>query len=97
MRESTDWLAKFVAICFVEFVLLSVVLVVCVLMQTIAGFHQYDLVQYCQELYLVVLPQVIGFTLLAIFVQTVGVEQVCWARNCHWRVLATDDYFPFRY
>jgi ABC-2 type transport system permease protein len=71
MRESTDWLAKFVAICFVEFVLLSVVLVVCVLMQTIAGFHQYDLVQYCQELYLVVLPQVIGFTLLAFFVQTV--------------------------
>ena len=71
MRESTDWLAKFAAICFVEFVLLTIVLVVGVLMQTLAGFYQYDLLQYCQELYLVVLPQVVGFTLLAFFVQTV--------------------------
>jgi ABC-2 type transport system permease protein len=71
MRESTDWLAKLTALIGVEAVLLTVVMVVCIVMQTIAGFYQYDLVQYFQELYLVVLPQIIGFTLLAFFVQTV--------------------------
>jgi ABC-2 type transport system permease protein len=71
MRESTDWLAKFTALVAVEVVLLTVVLLVGIAMQTIAGFYQYDLLQYFQELYLVVLPQIIGFTLLAFFVQTV--------------------------
>jgi hypothetical protein len=71
MRESTDWIAKFVALCFVETVLLVVVMLCGVLMQTISGFHQYDLLQYFQELFLIVLPQIIGFALLAFFVQTV--------------------------
>jgi hypothetical protein len=55
----------------VETVLLVVVMLCGVLMQTISGFYQYDLLQYFQELFLIVLPQIIGFALLAFFVQTV--------------------------
>jgi hypothetical protein len=40
-------------------------------MQTVAGYYHYDLLQYFKELYLITFPMVIGFTLLAFFVQTV--------------------------
>ena len=71
MREATDWLAKFSAVCFVELGLLVVAMLCGVLMQTILGYFHYELLEYFQELFLIVLPQVIGFTLLAFFVQTV--------------------------
>ncbi len=69
--EGVDWLAKLTAIALVEFVLLTLTMLVGLLMQTIAGFHRYELLQYFQELYLVTFPQIIGFTMFALFVQTI--------------------------
>ena len=71
MSETTDWLAKFVALTVVEGILLTVVLLCGVIMQTVAGYYHYDLLQYFKELYLITFPLVICFTLLAFFVQTV--------------------------
>ncbi len=70
MRETTDWLSKLTAIAFVELVLLTVTMLVGILMQTIAGYYHYELLQYVKELYFVTFPQVLGFSLLALFVQT---------------------------
>jgi ABC-2 type transport system permease protein len=71
MRETTDWLSKFLALFVVEFALITVIGICGIIMQTVQGFYQYDLPQYGQELYLVLLPSVIGFMLLAFFLQTV--------------------------
>jgi ABC-2 type transport system permease protein len=71
MRESIDWLSKLVAIAFVELVLLTVTMLCGMLMQTIAGYYHYELLQYCKELYVIVFPQIMAFALLALFVQTV--------------------------
>jgi len=71
MRETTDWLSKFVTLLIVEGVLLTVIMLCGVIMQTVAGYYHYDLLQYFKELYLITFPIIIGFTLLAFFVQTV--------------------------
>jgi ABC-2 type transport system permease protein len=71
MRETTNWLAKFVALILIEAALLAVILVCGVIMQTVAGYYRYDLLQYCKELYFIGFPLIVGFTLLAFFVQTV--------------------------
>jgi ABC-2 type transport system permease protein len=71
MRVTTDWLSKFFALCFIEFILVTVIGLCGIIMQTVAGFYQYDLQQYGKELYLIVLPGVIGYVLLAMFLQTV--------------------------
>ena len=42
-----------------------------IIMQTVAGYHHYELLQYGQELYLVVFPQVVIFILLSLFIQTI--------------------------
>ncbi len=70
MRESTDWLSKLTAIAFVEFVLLTLTMLVGIFMQTIAGYYHYEILQYVKELYLIVFPEVMGFALLAMFLQT---------------------------
>src|SRR5271154_6305907 len=70
-RESTDWFSKLVALCFVEFILLTAAGLCGILMQTVAGYHHYELAQYAKELYLVMFPQVLVFALLAFFIQTV--------------------------
>ena len=70
MSESTDWLSKFTAIALVEIFLLAVAMLIGILMQTIAGYYHYELLQYLKELYLVTLPQVLALALLALFVQT---------------------------
>ena len=70
MRESTDWLSKLTAIVFVEAILLAITMVVGILMQTIAGYHHYELLEYVKELYFITFPQIIAFTLFALFVQT---------------------------
>ena len=69
--ESTDWFSKLFALCFVEFVLLTVTGLCGILMQTVAGYHNYELAQYAKELYVVTFPQVLTFALLALFIQTV--------------------------
>jgi ABC-2 type transport system permease protein len=71
MRESTDWLSRLTAIVVVELILLAVAMLVGILMQTIAGYHHYEFLQYFKELYVVTFPQVLTFILLALFVQTV--------------------------
>src|ERR1700678_2553403 len=71
MSETTDWLSKFVALVVVEGILLAVILLCGVIMQTVSGYYHYDLLQYFKELYVITFPVVIGFTLLAFFVQTV--------------------------
>ncbi len=71
MRESTDWLSKFTSVVVVELVLLTLVLFCGVLMQTVAGYYHYEFVEYFQELYLITFPQILGYTLIAFFLQTV--------------------------
>jgi ABC-type transport system involved in multi-copper enzyme maturation permease subunit len=69
--ETTDWFSKLFALCFVELVLLTVAALCGILMQTIAGYYNYELAEYAKELYLITFPQVLTFALLALFVQTV--------------------------
>jgi ABC-2 type transport system permease protein len=71
MRETTNWLSKFLALMFVELELLVVVMLCGVVMQTIFGYYHYEFFQYFQELFLIAFPSVIGFALLAFFVQTI--------------------------
>ncbi len=69
--EATDWFSKLLALCFVEFILLTVAGLCGMLMQTIAGYYHYEVAQYAKELYLVMFPQVLIFSLFAFFIQTV--------------------------
>jgi ABC-2 type transport system permease protein len=70
ISESIDWLSKFTAITLIELLLLAITMAVGMLMQTIAGYYHYEVLQYIQELYFVTLPQMLGLTLFAMFVQT---------------------------
>ena len=70
MSETVDWFSKLTAIAFVEIVLLAVTMLCGMAMQTVAGYYHYELLQYFKELYLITFPQVLGFALLALFVQT---------------------------
>src|ERR1700723_1784608 len=71
MRESTDWLARLTAVVVVELILLAFAMFIGIVMQTIAGYHHYELSQYFKELFVVTFPQVLTFVLLALFVQTI--------------------------
>jgi ABC-2 type transport system permease protein len=71
IRDTTDWLSKFVALAFVELFLLTLILVCGIVMQTIGGYYHYELLQYFKELYLITFPVVLVFALLALFLQTV--------------------------
>jgi ABC-2 type transport system permease protein len=71
VAETTDWFSKLLALCFVEFVMLTVAGLCGIVMQTIAGYYNYELGQYAKELYVVTFPQVLTFALLALFIQTV--------------------------
>jgi ABC-type transport system involved in multi-copper enzyme maturation permease subunit len=67
---TVDWLSKFIAIAFIEAVLLAVAMLVGLMMQTIDGYHHYEVLQYLEELYGVVYPQMLAIILLAMFLQT---------------------------
>ena len=69
--ETTDWISKLLALCFVEISLLLVTVFCGVLMQTIAGYYHYELGQYFKELFVITFPQVLSFALMAMFIQTV--------------------------
>jgi ABC-2 type transport system permease protein len=71
MRESTDWLSRLTAIVVVEVILLAFAGLIGVVMQTIAGYYHYELLQYFKELYVVTFPQILTFVLFALFIQTV--------------------------
>ena len=70
MRESTDWIAKVLALCFVELILVTVMALCGIIMQTVAGYFHYDLIQYGKEIYIVLFSGVLTYVLLAFFVQT---------------------------
>jgi ABC-2 type transport system permease protein len=68
--ESSDWLSKLTAIAFVECILLIITMAVGMLMQTLAGYYHYEVWQYVQELFFITFPQIMGFAMFAMFVQT---------------------------
>jgi ABC-2 type transport system permease protein len=68
--ESVDWLSKLTAIAVVELILLTVTMLVGIGMQTAAGYYHYELGQYFRELFVLTFPQLVGFAMLALFVQT---------------------------
>jgi ABC-2 type transport system permease protein len=70
IAESGDWLSKLAAIAFVECILLGLTMLVGMLMQTLAGYYHYEVWQYIEELFFITLPQIIGFAMFAMFVQT---------------------------
>jgi ABC-2 type transport system permease protein len=70
IAETGDWLSKLAAIAFVECILLLITMLIGMLMQTLAGYYHYEVWQYVQELFLITLPQIIGFAMFAMFVQT---------------------------
>lgn len=70
VAESTDWLSRLTAVVAVELILLTVTMLTGIFMQTIAGYYHYELLQYVKELYVITFPQILTFTLLAMFVQT---------------------------
>jgi ABC-2 type transport system permease protein len=70
LRESIDWLSKLSAIAFVEVILLALTMLCGVGMQLFLGYHHFEILQYLKELYVVTFPQVLGFSFLALFVQT---------------------------
>lgn len=71
MGEATDWLSKLTALCSVELAMLTVAGVCGIVMQTVAGYFHYELLQYFKELYLITFFQVLIFVLFALFVQTI--------------------------
>ena len=70
LSVTTDWWAKFSAVLFVEFWLLVLSMLCGVIMQTALGYFHYEFLEYFEELFLIVFPQIVGFTLIAFFVQT---------------------------
>ena len=69
-KDWADWLSKFVALLLVEAILLTVIMVVGVIMQTVTGFYRYEVLHYVKELYLISLPQMVMVVLLALLVHT---------------------------
>src|SRR5215469_4393165 len=70
LRESIDWLSKFTAIGVIELLLLTLTMLTGIVMQAVAGYYHFELLQYFKELYVVTFPQVMECVLLAMFVQT---------------------------
>jgi hypothetical protein len=68
--ESGDWLSKLTAIAFVECILLIVAMLIGMVMQSIAGYYHYEVWQYVKEFFFITFPQILGFTMCAMFVQT---------------------------
>jgi ABC-2 type transport system permease protein len=70
ISESGDWLSKLTAIAFVEFCLLLITMLVGMLVQSSEGYYHFEVLQYVKELFLITFPQILGFAMLAMFVQT---------------------------
>jgi len=68
--ESSDWLSKLTAIACVECILLIITMLVGMLMQALAGYYHFEVWQYVKELFFITFPQILGFTMFAMFVQT---------------------------
>jgi hypothetical protein len=68
--ESGDWLSKLTAIAIVECILLFLTMLASMGMQSISGYYHYEVWQYVKELYFITFPMLMGFTMFAMFVQT---------------------------
>jgi ABC-type transport system involved in multi-copper enzyme maturation permease subunit len=66
----SDGASRLAALALVELALLTQSMACGVLMQTLAGYHHYEFLQYFKELYLLIFPQVMIFSLLAFFVHS---------------------------
>ena len=71
LRDSVDWGSRFLALAAVELLLVTVAGLCGVIMQTAAGYFNYELLLYGKELYVVFYPQLLTFILLALFIHTV--------------------------
>jgi ABC-2 type transport system permease protein len=70
LGESSDWLSKLTAIACVECILLLITMLIGMLMQALNGYYHYEVWQYVKELFFITFPQILGFTMFAMFVQT---------------------------
>jgi ABC-2 type transport system permease protein len=70
VADSTDWLSKFLSLALVNMVLVSVVIFCGIAVQTFLGYHHYQIPVYLKEMYLIALPQLLTFALLALVVHT---------------------------
>ena len=50
VKDWTDWLSKFAALVLVEMLLLTIVMVVGIVMQVVAGYYRFEMAQYLTEL-----------------------------------------------
>ncbi len=46
LRDWTDWFSKFTALAIAEFLLMSIILLVGVVMQAVAGYYHFEVLQY---------------------------------------------------
>ena len=65
-----DWLSKFLALSLINLILISVVMLCGIVMQTFLGYYHYEIPVYLKEMYLIALPQLLTFILLALFVHS---------------------------
>jgi ABC-type transport system involved in multi-copper enzyme maturation permease subunit len=65
-----DWLSKFFALSLVNVILISLVMLCGIVMQTFLGYYHYEIPVYLKEMYLIALPQLLTFILLALFVHS---------------------------
>jgi len=70
-RGWIDTLSKLSALAGAQLFLLTIALFCGVLSQAIAGYHNFELLEYFKELYVITFPEVLIFALLAFFVQTI--------------------------
>src|SRR5271170_166755 len=70
-KDWTDWASKAAALVLVNVVLLTIMMALGLIGQTLNGFYRYEVLHYMAELYLIILPQLVMVVLLALFVHTV--------------------------
>ncbi len=66
-----DWMSKFAALCIIQLVVLTIVMLTGVFSQAVAGYYRFEFLQYFKELYLVTFVIVATFSLFCMVVQTV--------------------------
>jgi ABC-2 type transport system permease protein len=70
-RGWLDTLSKLAALACAQLFLLTVVMLCGILSQAMAGYYNFELLEYLKELYVITFPDVLIFALLAFFVQTI--------------------------
>ena len=71
IRGWLDTLSKLSAMAVAQLFLMTIVMLCGILSQAIAGYYNFEFLQYFKELYVITFPAVLIFALLAFFVQTI--------------------------